>query len=363
MGRKKNTEVVPVEEPVAPFDYAALTRREKDKLKLMAGCIEKREKRVIEDILANGRDFAYIRDLLAHNKAGGFEAWVAHHGWSRRTAYRYMEVFETFGNCATVAQLSIDPGALYALSGPSVPEEAREEAVARAEAGEHITGATAREIAAEARTAGSDARAEAQAEKDDATFGEPTPSDADPATFREPEDDDIDADPLAVAMWAGDEKAAREKGKEDVAEEMAAEKEAAITRVIAGGRTGILEAVERCREGGFEAEAERLLEAIREPKDETEEDAEEEEQPEAQPAGGPAVNGRHEAEAIAPDAILAPKPPVARYEVSFVLPEGADEGDGESYVREALRTQCEYVAENDPMAALDTAAVRVEIAR
>jgi hypothetical protein len=47
--------------------------------------------------------------------------------------------------------LPIQHSAAYFLAAPSVPDEAREKAVEKAEAGEEITFAAAREIVAEAR--------------------------------------------------------------------------------------------------------------------------------------------------------------------------------------------------------------------
>ncbi len=109
-----------------------------------------------------------------------------------------------------------------------------------------------------------------------------------------------------------------------------------------------------------EAEANRLLEAIREPLDETEEDVEEE----AEETKAPSLNGKHAAgEAVAPDAIIRPGPPIVRFEASFPLPNGADEDEAAEYVYEALIEWRKYLGETDPMALLDAGAVRVEIAR
>jgi len=46
---------------------------------------------------------------------------------------------------------ALQPSAAYLLAAPSVPDEAREKAVEKAEAGEEITFATAKEIVAEVR--------------------------------------------------------------------------------------------------------------------------------------------------------------------------------------------------------------------
>ena len=61
-----------------------------------------------------------------------------------------MSVAERFKS-AKIADLPIQPSAAYFLAAPSVPDEARQVAVEKAEAGEEITFATAREIVAEAK--------------------------------------------------------------------------------------------------------------------------------------------------------------------------------------------------------------------
>lgn len=61
-----------------------------------------------------------------------------------------MSVAERFKS-AKIADLPIQPSAAYFLAAPSIPDEAREKAVEKAEAGEEITFAAAREIVAEAR--------------------------------------------------------------------------------------------------------------------------------------------------------------------------------------------------------------------
>jgi hypothetical protein len=77
--------------------------------------------------------------------------WLrAEFGWSGRSAQNFMSVAENFKS-AKIADLPIQPSAAYLLAAPSVPDEAGEKAVEKAEAGEQITFATAREIVAEAR--------------------------------------------------------------------------------------------------------------------------------------------------------------------------------------------------------------------
>ncbi len=77
-------------------------------------------------------------------------ALKAEFGWSERSAQNFMSVAEQFKS-AKIADLPIQPSAAYLLAAPSVPDEARQRAVEKAEAGEEITVATAKEIVAEAR--------------------------------------------------------------------------------------------------------------------------------------------------------------------------------------------------------------------
>jgi hypothetical protein len=135
------------------FDYGALAPPLARSLQERAERIAGRERGVIDAILANGREFCEAREELRHNKTGGFEGWYTLHGWKRATVYNYIQAWEQFGNLPTVAQLAIAPSALYLLAAPSTPESAREEALARAEAGEPVSYSAAQEIVAEAKEA------------------------------------------------------------------------------------------------------------------------------------------------------------------------------------------------------------------
>jgi hypothetical protein len=96
-----------------------------------------------------GGKFAEIRDLLSHNRAGGFDGWIEAKQLGRRTVYKIIELHATFGTVQHIARLDIATTAAYLLAAPSVPDEARAEALARAEAGERITVAAAKVIVAE----------------------------------------------------------------------------------------------------------------------------------------------------------------------------------------------------------------------
>lgn len=104
-------------------------------------------KRAASDIIEIGQKLIEVRARLGH---GFFDGWVkAEFDWTRQTAYRFIHVAERFGDCSNLLQMA--PSALYLLAAPSTPEAARIEAIDRAEQGETISHAAAREIVANHR--------------------------------------------------------------------------------------------------------------------------------------------------------------------------------------------------------------------
>jgi gas vesicle protein len=133
---------------VIGFNYDQLETKLADKVRSAADRIRERIKRTVEDIVEVGHDLLAVKETLPH---GQFLPWLkAEFGWSERSAQNFMSVAEQFKS-AKIADLPIQPSAAYLLAAPSVPDEAREKAVEKAEAGEEITFATAKEIVAEAR--------------------------------------------------------------------------------------------------------------------------------------------------------------------------------------------------------------------
>ena len=99
--------------------------------------IKERLKRSAQDIWEIGQKLFEVRSELAY---GNFDSWLkAEFGWSRRTAYNFIKVYEAFPERATVAQVSIAASALYQLSSPSTPKKIRHELIQRAKSGEKIT--------------------------------------------------------------------------------------------------------------------------------------------------------------------------------------------------------------------------------
>ena len=133
---------------VIGFNYDQLQTKLADKVRNAADRIRERIKKTVEDIIEVGNDLLTVKEVLPH---GHFLPWLkGEFGWSERSAQNFMSVAEKFKS-AKIADLPIQPSAAYLLAAPSVPDEAREKAVEKAEAGEEITFAAAREIVAEAR--------------------------------------------------------------------------------------------------------------------------------------------------------------------------------------------------------------------
>jgi gas vesicle protein len=133
---------------VVGFNYDLLETKIADKVRSAADRIRERIKKTVEDIIEVGNDLMAVKEALPH---GQFLPWLrAEFGWSERSAQNFMSVAEKFKS-AKIADLPIQPSAAYLLAAPSVPNEARAKAVEKAEAGEEITFAAAKEIVAEAR--------------------------------------------------------------------------------------------------------------------------------------------------------------------------------------------------------------------
>lgn len=132
------------------FDYSPLDTKIAEKARSVADRIRERLKKTLEDLIEVGSDLLAVKEAVGH---GHFGPWLrAEFGWTERTAQNFMSVAERFGgNTKAISHLPIDPTAAYLLAAPSAPDEARQNAVERAEAGERVTTAVAKEILAETR--------------------------------------------------------------------------------------------------------------------------------------------------------------------------------------------------------------------
>ena len=119
------------------FDYQVLSSAQRHSVQEKTGEIRERLRRSAQDIWEIGQRLVEVRTQLNH---GQFESWLkSEFGWSRRTAYNFISVYETFRESASFAKIDISTSALYLLASPSTPQAIREEFIERAERGEKIT--------------------------------------------------------------------------------------------------------------------------------------------------------------------------------------------------------------------------------
>jgi Protein of unknown function (DUF3102) len=135
---------------VVGFNYELVETKVAEQARSSAERIRQKVQKTIEDIIEVGQELVDVKEAVGH---GHFGPWLrAEFGWTERTAQNFMSVAERFGgNTKLISDLPIDATAAYLLAAPSAPDEARQTAVERAEAGEQITSAVAKEILAETR--------------------------------------------------------------------------------------------------------------------------------------------------------------------------------------------------------------------
>jgi hypothetical protein len=110
--------------------------------------IRTRVRRVAQDIVEIGKDLSEARERCQH---GEWLPWLKREfGWSEAAAYNYIAVYERLGpklpTGGTLEPLRIDASALYLLAQQSTPEAVRDQAIERAQTGEHMTRETVREM-------------------------------------------------------------------------------------------------------------------------------------------------------------------------------------------------------------------------
>ena len=127
-----------------PAEVNGLTEPQRESAARLGSKLRALKKVTAKNILEIGRTLIEAKAVVGH---GHWREWLQREvAWSERSARNFMAVAERFKS-ATVADLDIDAAALYLLAGSAVPEQVRNEAVARAEAGERITLAIARSAA------------------------------------------------------------------------------------------------------------------------------------------------------------------------------------------------------------------------
>jgi len=101
-------------------------------------------------IIEVGRELIAAKEEVPH---GQWLAWLQREfRWSHDTAMNYMRAARAFPEIPNGSEfdgVTIEGRALYALSAPGVPQEIRDEAVAQAKGGKHITEAEVEKLIAE----------------------------------------------------------------------------------------------------------------------------------------------------------------------------------------------------------------------
>jgi hypothetical protein len=132
-------------EAPAGFDYSVLEPGIAGSVLATVARIRRRlKKMLLEDVVAIGKEILVVRETLPH---GEFTPWLKmEFGWAVRHARNFLAVARRFAKTEINSPLPLKPTVAYLLARPSTPDEAFQEAIARAEAGERITMAMAREI-------------------------------------------------------------------------------------------------------------------------------------------------------------------------------------------------------------------------
>jgi len=131
------------------FDYEILELENRSVVQQRTKEIKARLRRAAQDIWEIGQKLVEVRSWLKH---GQFEVWLkTEFGWSHRTAYNFINVYETFGKAAKFAEIDIAASALYLLAAPSTPKNIRDQFVQQAIAGDKITYKNVRQTIQEAK--------------------------------------------------------------------------------------------------------------------------------------------------------------------------------------------------------------------
>lgn len=134
--------------PSVAFDYAPLDENTRTTLQAHATRFKALAHEAALGLWQMGEILADAQERLASYSNGTFVQWVtAETRLTVGTAYRLMNVYRAFP-ISKLENVSFATSALYALSEPSTPPQARAEAIYRAQRGEAITYTKAVEITA-----------------------------------------------------------------------------------------------------------------------------------------------------------------------------------------------------------------------
>lgn len=128
---------------LAGFDYSTVPATDRPFLKDKVGVIRHLTRTCAEGVLHIGRHLIEARDRIG---AGPFAAWVeTEFAWTARHAARFMDAAAAFGTSGQIVG-RFDASALYVLSAPSAPTQARDFAIDMARDGEYVSHQIAKRI-------------------------------------------------------------------------------------------------------------------------------------------------------------------------------------------------------------------------
>ncbi len=126
------------------FDYEQLDTETRIVVQQRTGEIKGVMKRTAQDIIEIGEKLIEVKDRLPHGSFGG---WLEiEFKWSVRTAQKYMSIADAFSNTKSSSDLSMSFETMAYLAAPSTPDDVRQQAIERAEAGDRITHSEAKQM-------------------------------------------------------------------------------------------------------------------------------------------------------------------------------------------------------------------------
>jgi hypothetical protein len=155
-------EKIPLEETGTnfDFDYETLPFQQRVSVQSVATEIKEHLRHTAQIIWRIGEKLVQVRSQLENRQ---FNTWLkAEFGWSQRTAYNFINVYQAFPELANFARIDICISALYLLAAPSTPEDIRHHFLDCAIAGEKINYKEIQKAIKEAKQSTSDSKLAAE---------------------------------------------------------------------------------------------------------------------------------------------------------------------------------------------------------
>jgi hypothetical protein len=138
------------------FDYRTLPLQQRVSVERIAIEIKEHLRHTAQTIWRIGEKLVQVRSELENRQ---FTTWLkAEFGWSQRTAYNFINVYQAFPELANFAKIDISISVLYLLAAPSTPEEIRHHFLECAITGEKINYKEIQKAIKEAKRSATDSK-------------------------------------------------------------------------------------------------------------------------------------------------------------------------------------------------------------